>query len=56
MLELIQEELRTEGVSNDQILSYNFENMRIMHLCTAESLHQEIIERTSGKSKKVYLF
>ena len=56
MLELIQEELLTNGVHPEQILSYNFENMRLMHLCTAQALHQEIIDRTSGMEEKVYLF
>lgn len=56
MLELIQEELLANGVHAEQILSYNFENMRFMHLCTAQALHQEIIDRTSGMNKKAYLF
>lgn len=56
MLQLIQEELRTKGVNPEQIFAYNFENMRFMHLCTAEALHQEVIDRTSSVSGKVYLF
>lgn len=56
MLELIQKELLISGVHTEQILSYNFENMRFIHLCTAQALHQEIIKRTSGIDEKVYLF
>lgn len=56
MLGLIQEELLAGGVQAEQIFSYNFENMRFLHLCTAQALHQEILERTSGMQKKVYLF
>lgn len=56
MLDLIKEELLAKGVGKDQILSYNFENMRFVHLCTATSLHQEIIKRASEMDGKVYLF
>lgn len=56
MLDLIKEELLTKGISHEQILSYNFENMRFMHLCTAAALHQEILDRTAGINGKVYLF
>ena len=55
-LQLIQEELLAGGVRAEQILSYNFENMRFMHLCTAQALHQEIMDRTSDMKEKVYLF
>ena len=56
MLDLIKEELLAKGVGENQLFSYNFENMRFTHLCTAAALHQEIIERTSGTEGKVYLF
>ena len=56
MLELIQEELLAIVVRPEQNLSYNFENMRLMRLCTAQALHQEIIDCTSGMNEKVYLF
>lgn len=56
MLELIRDKLLANGVRPEQILSYNFENMRFMHLCTAQALHQEIIDRISGINEKVYLF
>lgn len=56
MLKLIQEELLASGVCTEQIFSYNFENMRFMHLCTAQALHREIIDRTSGMREKAYLF
>lgn len=54
MLELIKKELLTGGVHAEQILFYNFENMRFMHLCTAQALHREIVDRTSGMKEGVY--
>lgn len=56
MLELIQEELADQGVSRRQMISLNFENMSNAHLCTAEALHDEIIQRVSQMEGKVYLF
>lgn len=56
MLELIKEELMAQGVLDVQFISINFENMKNAHLCTAETLHTEIIQRASGIEGKVYLF
>ena len=56
MLDLIKEELLASGVENAQLISINFENMRNAHLCTAEALHEEILQRASEISGKVYLF
>lgn len=56
MLELIQEELIANGVSASQFISINFEKMSNARLCTAEALHQELTERISNSSGKVYLF
>lgn len=56
MLGLIQEELVQRGVNRRQMISLNFENMSNAHLCTAEALHQEIMQRASQVAGKVYLF
>lgn len=56
MLELIQEELLTSGITRSQFISINFESMSNAHLCTAAALHDEIIRRTSKIKGKSYLF
>lgn len=56
MLELIKEELTESGVSAEQFISINFEDMRYSHLLTANALHAEILERVKGIEKKAYLF
>ena len=56
MLELIQEELLTSGVANNQFISFNFEAMNNAHLCTAEALHAEIMQQAAAIDSKVYLF
>ncbi len=56
MLQLIQEELLTSGVSAEQIIPLNFEKMTNAALGNAATLYQEIIWRTSKLSGKTYLF
>ena len=56
MLELIQEEIISSGVDPSQFISINFENMSNASLCTAQTLHDEIICRAAQISGKVYLF
>ena len=56
MLELIKEELTESGVSAEQFISINFEDMRYSHLLTANALHAEILERVNGIEEKAYLF
>lgn len=56
MLELIKEEIMFSGAGKDQFISINFEDMRYRNLCTAKSLHDEIIQRATSVSGKVYLF
>ena len=56
MLELIQEELIDRGVSKEQIISINFENLRYAHLHNAMALHEEIVTRTQNLNAKAYLF
>mgnify|MGYP004643281095 FL=1 len=56
MLELIKDELKKNGVDASQFLSFNFEDMRNSHLCTAQALHDEVLFRTQNLSGKIYLF
>lgn len=56
MLELIKEELIELGISEPQFISFNFESMNNAHLCTAESLHKEILNQAQNINQKVYLF
>ncbi len=56
MLELIKEEIVASGVSCDQMISINFENLSYAHLHTAAKLHDEIIKLAKEMDGKVYLF
>ncbi len=56
MLELIKDELLTSGVSSNQFISINFEDMRYSHLLNAAALHEEIIKRAENINDKIYLF
>lgn len=48
MLELIKDELRARGVTEEQLVAFNFEDMRNAQLCTAEALHDELVRRASA--------
>lgn len=56
LLELIQEELIEKGISSENILSFNFEEMKNAHLGTAEALYKELCSRIEPLQGKVYLF
>ena len=56
MLDLIKEELKSTGVSESQMISFNFEAMSNAHLCSAQALHAEVMKRASAIDGKVYLF
>jgi len=56
MLELIKEELISSGVSQSQIISFNFEDLRNSHLLSAKALHAEILKMASTIDGKAYLF
>ena len=56
MLELIQEELLTQGVDPSQFILYNFEQMKNAGLCNANSLYKELEKRISEINGKAYLF
>ena len=56
MLELIKEELLESGISHNQFISINFENLNFSHLQTAKALHDEITKRAAEINGKAYLF
>lgn len=56
MLELIQQELLSSGVSSSQFICFNFEKMSNAKFCTAKSLYEEINRRIETLSGKIYLF
>lgn len=56
MLDLIREELKSSGVSEQQMISYNFEAMSNAHLCTANALYSEVMARAKSINGTVYLF
>lgn len=56
MLDLIKEELKSTGVAESQMISFNFESMSNAHLCTAQALYEEVMKRASAIEGKVYLF
>lgn len=56
MLDLIKEELRSTGITDAQMISFNFEAMSNAHLCTAQALHTEVMKRASAIDGKAYLF
>lgn len=54
MLQLIQDEIVQSGVSSANFITMNFENMK--SLCTAEALHDEVIQKLSKMEGRAYLF
>ena len=56
MLDLIKEELVESGIDSVQFISINFEDMRYAPLCSAATLHEEILRRAAAIQGKVYLF
>ena len=56
MLTLIQEELLASGVQKEQLIAFNFEDMRNAHLLNAVALHEEILRLTKDLHAKAYLF
>ena len=56
MLELIKDELRARDVTEEQLVAFNFEDMRNAQLCTAEALHDELVRRAAPIKGKIYFF
>ena len=56
MLALIQQELSESGIQSDNLITFNFEDLRNVRLLEGRVLHEEILERTRSLQGKVYLF
>lgn len=56
MLDLIKDELKESGVRAEQMITFNFEAMSNAHLCTAQALHDEVMNRAASIDGRVYLF
>ena len=56
MLELIQAELLSQGVPEDNLIAYNFEDLGLRDLKDSESLHDHLKTRIDGIKGRAYLF
>ena len=56
MLELIQQELRAQGVQAAQIIAFNFESFSNAAYLAAAALYEELTRRIAETAGKVYLF
>lgn len=56
MLELIQQELLTRGISENQIIALNFEKFENSAFTQAEALHKEILRRADFATGRKYIF
>lgn len=56
MLDLIKNELIETGIDSSSFITINFEKMSNAHLCTAESLHDEIMSLAEKIEGKAYIF
>lgn len=56
MLDLIKDELREQGISESQCITFNFEFLSNAKYCTANALYEELTQRISVVTGKCYLF
>lgn len=56
LLKCIIEELKNEGISNENIIFINFEKMEYKHLKTEKELDELILEKTKNLKGKIYFF
>lgn len=56
MLELIKNELREQGVAQEQFISFNFESLTNAEYCTAEALYKELTKRIKTITGKAFCF
>ena len=56
LLSLIQEELKSRGVSPSQFVRFNFESFSNEKFKTAASLYEELMDRISHTDQRVYFF
>jgi len=56
MLELIQKELKKNGVKEKQFIKINFEDMANSHICEAKALHKYVQSKIKEIKNRCYLF
>lgn len=56
MLELIQDELKEKGVSEDRMISINFEDLTYSSLTTATALHDYLKAKVDSIDGRTYIF
>ena len=56
MLQLIQEELLSQQVRPDQMISLNFEDLANLPLCQPMALYQWIADKAAAIKGKIYIF
>ena len=56
LLQLIQNDLKTVGVPESQLVTFNFESMANRRFCEAEALYAELQRRLAPLTGRVYLF
>lgn len=56
MLKLIEEELKSNGILENQFVKLNFEDMKNAKFTTAETLHEEISNKMKNIQGRAYLF
>lgn len=56
MLELIKEELKSQGIHEDSFICINFEDLQNAPLCDYMKLHEYISEKIKNMDGKVYIF
>lgn len=56
LLQLIQNDLKTVGVPESQLVMFNFESMANRRFCEAEALYAELQRRLAPLTGRVYLF
>lgn len=56
MLQLIQEELLSQQVRPDQMISLNFEDLANLPLCQPMALYQRIADKAAAIKGKIYIF
>ena len=56
MLDLIKQELLQQGVTPQQLISYNFENMSFARLCNAQALHDRNNKPNPSFNKEKFIF
>ena len=56
MLDLIEDELKGQGITENQILSVNFESRKAGHLASLEETYAHVRSFAANRKEKIYLF